>query len=87
MELTANEGFAVNSRRGTGHVFNSEAFEKFLKYHHLSHFIRAHEVAQSGVFVIKSKCWSVMATHWFFFAVGPTWKIDNAFFIVQILWW
>lgn len=48
MELVANDGFAVNTRRGTAHVFSVEALNKFLQVNNLSHIIRAHEVAQAG---------------------------------------
>lgn len=48
MELVANDGFAVNTRRGTGHVFSVEALNKFLQVNNLSHIVRAHEVAQVG---------------------------------------
>ncbi|CAH1182328.1 unnamed protein product [Phyllotreta striolata] len=48
VELLANEGFAVNTRRGTAHVFSVEALEKFLKVNQLTHFVRAHEVAVAG---------------------------------------
>ncbi|CAH1962667.1 unnamed protein product [Acanthoscelides obtectus] len=48
MELLANEGFAVNVRRGTAHVFSVDALERFLKANQLTHIVRAHEVAQAG---------------------------------------
>ncbi|XP_023026420.1 uncharacterized protein isoform X2 [Leptinotarsa decemlineata] len=48
MELLANEGFAVNVRRGTAHIFSVEALERFLKANQLTHLVRAHEVAQAG---------------------------------------
>lgn len=52
MELAANDGFATNYRRGTAHVFNVEALERFLSTNNFSHIIRAHEVAQAGFSVI-----------------------------------
>lgn len=55
MELVANEGFAVNTRRGTGHVFSVEALNRFLQVNNLSHVIRAHEVAQAGFSVSYRK--------------------------------
>ncbi|VEN58788.1 unnamed protein product [Callosobruchus maculatus] len=48
MELLANEGFAVNVRRGTAHIFSVDALERFLKANQLTHIVRAHEVAQAG---------------------------------------
>lgn len=54
MELLANEGFAVNTRRGTAHIFSVEALERFLKANQLTHFVRAHEVAQAGCQVSTS---------------------------------
>lgn len=54
MELLTNEGFAANSRRGTGHVFSVEALEHFLKTNSFTHFIRAHEVVEAGIHVCSS---------------------------------
>ncbi|XP_026314486.1 uncharacterized protein LOC113226169 [Hyposmocoma kahamanoa] len=48
LELTANEGFAANTKRGTGHVFDQNALDRFLAANRLSHVIRAHELHQSG---------------------------------------
>lgn len=53
LELQANDGFAANTRRGTGHVFSVEALERFLNTNGLSHLIRAHEVAIAGFNVIQ----------------------------------
>lgn len=51
LELAANEGFAANSRRGTGHVFDQGALDRFLHVNQLSHVVRAHELHQSGFMV------------------------------------
>ncbi|XP_049868507.1 uncharacterized protein LOC126368356 isoform X2 [Pectinophora gossypiella] len=48
LELTANEGFAANSKRGTGHVFDQTAIDRFLLSNQLSHVVRAHELHQNG---------------------------------------
>ncbi|RZF36568.1 hypothetical protein LSTR_LSTR010679 [Laodelphax striatellus] len=47
-ELNENDGFATNSRRGTGHVFNKAALNKFLSVNGLTHVIRAHEAMLAG---------------------------------------
>lgn len=47
-QLTLVEGFGENVRRGTGHVFSSQALDAFLDRNHFSHVIRAHEVQQAG---------------------------------------
>lgn len=48
MELLAQDGFAANERRGTGHVFTTEALENFLSINGYSHLVRSHEYAQAG---------------------------------------
>uniref|UniRef100_T1HB29 Serine/threonine-protein phosphatase n=1 Tax=Rhodnius prolixus TaxID=13249 RepID=T1HB29_RHOPR len=52
-ELQENEGFAVNRRRGTAHVFDSGALNRFLAVNRMTYLIRAHEVQQAGVQLIK----------------------------------
>lgn len=51
LELSANEGFAANSKRGTGHVFDQTALDRFLLANQLSHVVRAHELHQNGFMV------------------------------------
>ncbi|KAG6441115.1 uncharacterized protein LOC115443603 isoform X3 [Manduca sexta] len=48
LELAANEGFAANAKRGTGHVFDQNALDRFLLANQLSHVVRAHEMHQNG---------------------------------------
>ncbi|KAJ8726686.1 hypothetical protein PYW07_001384 [Mythimna separata] len=48
LELASNEGFAANSKRGTGHVFDQTALDRFLTANQLSHVVRAHELHQNG---------------------------------------
>ncbi|KAM3957711.1 uncharacterized protein ACR2FA_008283 [Aphomia sociella] len=48
LELAANEGFAANSKRGTGHVFDQTAIDRFLLANQLSHVVRAHELHHNG---------------------------------------
>ncbi|XP_021203434.1 uncharacterized protein LOC101741294 isoform X2 [Bombyx mori] len=48
LELSANEGFAANAKRGTGHVFDSAALDRFLAANLLSHVVRAHEMYNHG---------------------------------------
>lgn len=51
LELSANEGYAANSKRGTGHVFDQTALDRFLLANQLSHVVRAHELHQCGFMV------------------------------------
>ncbi|KAK4874556.1 hypothetical protein RN001_013916 [Aquatica leii] len=53
LELQANDGFATNTRRGTGHIFTVEALERFLTTNGYSHIIRAHEVALTGFSLVQ----------------------------------
>nr|XP_049708096.1 uncharacterized protein LOC110382239 [Helicoverpa armigera] len=48
LELASNEGFAANTKRGTGHVFDQTALDRFLLANQLSHVVRAHELHQNG---------------------------------------
>ncbi|KAJ8729113.1 hypothetical protein PYW08_000694 [Mythimna loreyi] len=48
LELASNEGFAANAKRGTGHVFDQTALDRFLAANQLSHVVRAHELHQNG---------------------------------------
>ncbi|KAF9787631.1 hypothetical protein SFRURICE_001683 [Spodoptera frugiperda] len=48
LELSSNEGFAANTKRGTGHVFDQTALDRFLVANQLSHVVRAHELHQNG---------------------------------------
>lgn len=56
-ELSLNDGFAVNKRRGTAHMFSAQALDKFLKINKLSFAVRAHEVVDCGfkVNIIRMK--------------------------------
>ncbi|XP_046355984.1 serine/threonine-protein phosphatase with EF-hands pef-1-like isoform X1 [Haliotis rufescens] len=47
-DLTENNGFVFNSRRGTAHFFSCDALFSFLDRNGLSHVIRAHEVQETG---------------------------------------
>nr|CAD7453230.1 unnamed protein product [Timema tahoe] len=47
MELSANDGFVNNTRRGTGHVFSNAALDKFLMSNNLKLVVRAHETNES----------------------------------------
>ena len=47
-ELSRNNGYIHNSRRGTAHFFSNEALATFLNKNNLSHVVRAHEVQQVG---------------------------------------
>ncbi|CAH2067684.1 unnamed protein product, partial [Iphiclides podalirius] len=47
-ELAANGGFALNARRGTGHVFEQRALDRFLLANGFSHVVRAHQLHRDG---------------------------------------
>ena len=48
VKQTNKDGFGLNQRRGTAHVFSEDALNAFLTRNHLSHVVRAHEVQQAG---------------------------------------
>lgn len=58
LELSSNEGFAANTKRGTGHVFDQTALDRFLVANQLSHVVRAHELHQNG-FMVTLQCTEV----------------------------
>ncbi|XP_024081114.1 uncharacterized protein LOC106669357 isoform X2 [Cimex lectularius] len=47
-QLSMNNGFAPNIRRGTGHAFSYEALMNFMKINNLTFVIRAHESQYTG---------------------------------------
>ncbi|XP_017773342.1 PREDICTED: uncharacterized protein LOC108560344 [Nicrophorus vespilloides] len=63
VELKANDGFAMNVRRGTAHVFNCDGLERFLNINGFSHVVRAHEMVIAGYNVLhKGKLLTVFST-------------------------
>ncbi|CAH0405048.1 unnamed protein product [Chilo suppressalis] len=64
LELASNEGFAANTKRGTGHVFDQSALDRFLAANQLSHVVRAHELHQSGFLCqLRGKLISVFSSY------------------------
>ncbi|XP_026482460.1 serine/threonine-protein phosphatase PP1-2-like [Ctenocephalides felis] len=51
VDTTNSDGFANNTRRGTAHVFNQAALDRFLSVNSLSHVVRAHEMQKTGFYI------------------------------------
>lgn len=90
-ELIDNGGFARNTRRGTGYIFNETALNAFLQTNQLTHLIRAHEMQPHGVSVSYSLALSTL----FFFhhfdvtlnSIGSVWwKTYNGIQLFKLLW-
>lgn len=46
-------GFAENTKRGTGHFFSEVAVLNFLKTNNYSYVVRAHEFQPAGIYVVN----------------------------------
>lgn len=66
-ELQLNDGFAKNTRRGTGFIFNAQAMDAFLTRNNFTHLIRAHELQPYGINVMCTELLEHLISLLFYF--------------------